>query len=233
MNRLLKNLVYLLLAMQEKFIKGRQKNMLNKLKKNSSKVVLTGSCSLNFSAKTEENKKKLEHNITSILNKYENMPEKILSYIEKNGTKVIRKKNAEKVLDIIREEQGYLRELHGVKAFILNVWLFKKLGLKTQSMFLLTEGDLDKYLVIHQFYKWYAMKLDMPGFDFQSQENFRKYLDENSCLNLNNLDIDDIIGLKEAIARDVDAIDFVQNIAKQIDGSKNAMKKLTDGGTSV
>ena len=39
--------------------------------------------------------------------------------------------------------------------------------------------------------------------------------------------------LKEAIARDVDAINFVENIAKQNEGSQKAMKKLTDGGASV
>lgn len=41
------------------------------------------------------------------------------------------------------------------------------------------------------------------------------------------------MALKEAIARDVDAIDFVQKIAKQNEGSQKAMKKLTDGGASV
>ena len=100
-------------------------------------------------------------------------------------------------------------------------------------MFLLNEGEVDKYAMIHQFYKWYAMKINMPGFDSTSQENFRKYIDEKSYLQPDNLDIDDIIGLKEAIARDVDAITFVENIAQKTDGSKNAMKKLTDGGTSV
>ncbi|MGN0019014.1 MAG: hypothetical protein ACI37S_08240 [Candidatus Gastranaerophilaceae bacterium] len=233
MNELIKKIVYMLLALQEKFARRKHEKMLKKLQKTTSKTVLTGSCSLNFSAKTEENKIKLENNIKSILKKYENMPEKILVYIEKNGTPVVRRKNAEKVLDIIREEQGYLRELSGLKAFVLNLLLFKKVSFKSNAMFLLNEGEIDKYAMIHQFYKWYAMKLNMPGFDSQSQENFRKYIDEKSYLNLDNLDIEDIIGLKEAIARDVDAIDFVQNLAQQTEGSKNALKKLTDGGTSV
>ena len=77
------------------------------------------------------------------------------------------------------------------------------------------------------------MKIDMPGFDPKAQENFRKFVDEKSYLNLNNLSVEDIMALKEAIARDVDAIDFVQKIAKQNEGSQKAMKKLTDGGASV
>lgn len=233
MDKIFKNIVYVLLALQEKFIRRKNENRIKKLQKSTSKTVLTGGCSLNLTAKTEENKVKLEKNITSILKKYDNMPEKILLYIEKNGTPVIRNKNAERILDIIREEQGYIRELSGIKAFVLNLFLNKKLSFKTEAMFLLNEGEVDKYAMIHQFYKWYAMKINMPGFDSTSQENFRKYIDEKSYLQPDNLDIDDIIGLKEAIARDVDAITFVENIAQKTDGSKNAMKKLTDGGTSV
>ena len=194
---------------------------------------MANGCSLNLSVKTEENKKKLENNVLSILKKYDNIPEKMLLYIERNGTPVIRHKHADKILEIIREEQGYIRELTGIRAIIMNLLLFKKLSFKTEAMFLLNEGDIDKYAMIHQFYKWYAMKINMPGFDTQAQENFRKFIDEKSYLNLNNLNVDDIIALKEAIARDVDAINFVEKIAKENEGSQNAMKKLTDGGASV
>src|SRR5574344_963374 len=103
MNELIKKIVYMLLALEEKFARRKHEKMLKKLQKRTSKTVLNGSCSLNFSAKTKENKIKLENNIKSILKKYENMPEKILVYIEKNGTPVVRRKNVEKVLDIIRE----------------------------------------------------------------------------------------------------------------------------------
>ena len=67
MNELIKKIVYMLLALQEKFARRKHEKMLKKLQKTTSKTVLTGSCSLNFSAKTEENKIKLENNIKSIL----------------------------------------------------------------------------------------------------------------------------------------------------------------------
>lgn len=233
MNKILKNAVYIILALQEKLNKKKNKKAIKSKNSSSSKTILNNGCSLNFTVKTEENKAQIENNLSVILKSFENMPEKMMLYIERNGTPVIRHPKAGEILDIIREEQGYIRELKGLKAFILNLMLNKKVGFKTKPMFLLNEGEIDKYAMIHQFYKWYSMKFGMPGFDESTQENFRKYIDENSYLNLENLEVDDIIALKEAIARDVDAINFVADIAKQSEGSKKAMKKITDGGASV
>ena len=233
MDKIFQKAVYLILAMQEKFARRRHAKNLSSFTNSTSKTALNVGVSLNLTVKTEENKAKLESNVTAILKKFENMPEKMLLYIERNGTPVIRHPKASKILDIVREEQGYIRELRGLKAFLLNLLLYKKLGFKTSPIFLLDEGELDQYAMIHQFYKWYAMKIDMPGFDSRAQENFRKFVDEKSYLNLEKLEVDDIIALKEAIARDVDAINFVENIAKQNEGSQKAMKKLTDGGASV
>ena len=233
MGKLFQKAVYLLLALQEKFARKRHAKNLTSFTNSTSKTVMNNGCSLNLTVKTEENKAKLESNVKAILKNFNNMPEKMLLYIERNGTPVIRHPKASKILDIVREEQGYIRELHGLKAFLLNLLLYKKIGFKTTPIFLLDEGQLDQYAMIHQFYKWYAMKIDMPGFDSRAQDNFRKFVDEKSYLNLNNLNVDDIIALKEAIARDVDAINFVEDIAKQNEGSQKAMKKLTDGGASV
>ena len=55
----------------------------------------------------------------------------------------------------------------------------------------------------------------------------------NQLIGGTNLNAEDIIALKEAIARDVDAINFVENFAKQNEGSQKALKKLTAGGASV
>ena len=233
MHNFLKETVYTILALKEKFAKKKKKKLKNNKSNSTTKTVLNNGCSLNLSAKTEEAKIRLENNVSTLLKQFENMPEKILLYIERNGTPVIRHKKASRVLDIIREEQGYLRELSGIKAILLNLMIFKKIGFKTKSMFLMDEGKIDEYAMIHQFYKWCAMKADMPGFDAKTQENFRKYIDEKSYLNMENLDVEDIIALKEAIARDVDAITFVENIAKENEGSKKALKKMTDGGASV
>ncbi|MBR1681191.1 hypothetical protein IJ707_05310 [bacterium] len=232
MGKFLQKAVYLLLALHEKFLRQKRKNA--QARRNSTtNTGLNNGCSLNLTVKTEENKAILEKNLAVILKSFENSPEQMLLYIERNGTPVIRHEKASKILDIIREEQGYIRELKGLKALLLNFMLFKKFGFKTSEMFLMNEGKIDQYAMIHQFYKWYAMKTGMPGFDINAQDNFRKYIDEKSYLNMNAMDVEDILALKDAIARDVDAITFVENIAKQNEASKKAMKKMTDGGASV
>lgn len=233
MGKLFQKAVYLILALQEKYARKRHAKNLTSFTNSTSKTVLNNGCSLNLTAKTEENKARLERNVKTILKNFNNMPEKMLLYIERNGTPVIRHPKASKILNIIREEQGYIRELTGLKGFLLNLLLHKKIGFKTDAIFFLDEGELDQYAMIHQFYKWYAMKYNMPGFDSNAQDNFRKFVDENSYLNLDNLDVEEIIALKEAIARDVDAINFVETVAKENKGSQNAMKKLTDGGASI
>lgn len=232
MGKILQKTVYLLLALHEKFLRRKNKKA-KSLHNSTTKTVLNNGCSLNLTVKTEENRAILEKNLAVILKSFENSPEQMLIYIERNGTPVIRDEKASKVLDIIREEQGYIRELKGLKALILNLMLFKKFSFKTSEMFLLNEGQIDQYAMIHQFYKWYAMKTGMPGFDAEAQDNFRKYIDEKSYLNMKTLDVNDILSLKDAIERDVDAINFVEKIAKQNEGSKKAMKKMTDGGASV
>ena len=233
MDKLFKKLVISVLWLQEHLVKKRQQKTFASFKNSTSKTVITKGCSLNLTAETGENKKKLEKNLEVILKKFEQMPAKMLVYIERNGTPVIRHQNAEKILDFINEEQGFIRGLKGFKALILNLFLFKKFSFKTNEMFLIAEGDIDKYAMMHRFYLWYAYKFDMPGFDPKAQENFKKYVNEKGNLNLKNLSTDDIMALKEAIARDVDAIEFVQRIAKNGEGTQNAMKKLSDGGASV
>ena len=56
--------------------------------------------------------------------------------------------------------------------------------------------------------------------------NIIKYEEDISKLSLG-----EIIALKEAIARDVEAIDFVVNLSKEYDASKKLLKKLKSGAS--
>ena len=96
MGKLFQKAVYLILALQEKFARKRHAKNLTSFTNTTSKTVMNAGCSLNLTAKTEENKAKLESNIASILKNFENMPEKMLLYIERNGTPVIRHPKASK-----------------------------------------------------------------------------------------------------------------------------------------
>ncbi len=86
--------------------------------------------------------------------------------------------------------------------------------------------------MIQQFYKWYAKKLNLPGFEPETQDTLQKFL-TSSDEDIKNLSVEEILELKEAIARDVESIDFIVDMAKNTEGSQNALKKMTDGGASV
>lgn len=203
-----------------------------------SKKTIASSASLELNTRAEKAKNKLEKDVKTILKKYSNDPEKLLEFVQNNGTKVYKIPFAKKILALIGYEEGFIGVAKGFKAFYINfiisIFTNKKTteSSKTEPMFILSHSMPDKYYTIQQFHKWYAMKLNLPGFDAQSQINFQKFLNTSNG-NIKELSIDEILGLKEAIARDVEAINFIVDMAKNSDGSKKAMQKITAGGASV
>lgn len=231
--------IYFAIAIQEKVLGKKLKRSFGLSYSNStSKRVFGVAASLNLTVETEKSKEKLERNAKVILKKYENNPEKLLQFIEGSGTKIYKIACADKVLKIIGYEEGFIGKINGLKGLYINTIVKAlagekiNLSFKTKPMFILRDMPLDSYYMIQQFYKWYAMKLNLPGFDYESQENFQKFLSSNDE-KIDELSIEEILGLKEAIARDVEAINFVIDLAKSTEGSKNAMKKITAGGASV
>ena len=93
-------------------------------------------------------------------------------------------------------------------------------------------GSIDPYYMVHQFYKWYAMEMKLPGFDFMSQKIFKIYLNSDGAL-LSNLNLDEMIGLKEAINRDREATDFAIQLAKTMEGSKKVLEKMQKNGANI
>ena len=88
--------------------------------------------------------------------------------------------------------------------------------------------------MLHQFYKWFSLYKEPPGFAYQAQTLFKTYLNSSDLKGMENLTLEQMIGLKEAIDRDNEAIDFTVNYAKSIDGSKNVLDKMkNDGGVYI
>lgn len=234
----IQKLIYSFLALQEKILRKKLKRNFKSIYSNStSKKKITQSVSLELTAKTEKNKTKLKNNIEVILKKYENNPQKLLDFVQRSGTKVYKIPFANKILGLIGYEEGFIiaEGLKGLYAnIIIPIFAGEKIkfSFKTEPIFVLRDLPLDNYHMIQQFHKWYAMKLNLPGFDFESQNNFQKFLNSNDE-DIKSLSVEEILGLKEAIARDVEAINFVVDLAKSTTGSKNALKKITTGGASI
>ena len=226
-------IVYYFLELQEKSLRKKLDKHLKTSGKNStSKTILSSSVTMTLNAETEKNKELVRKNISDIVKSSSNNPEKLLEYIQSKGTKVFRDKNADKILNVIKEEEGLITSLEGIEAIYINLMTNSGFSIKSKPMFVLRDGEIDPYYMAHQFYKWYSLQMGLPGFDYMSQKIFKIYLNSDESL-LSNLNLDEMIGLKEAINRDQEATDFALSLARHKEGSKNVLKKMHDGGANI
>jgi hypothetical protein len=210
-----------------------------KRKSNStSKKTFSSAASFESTSETEKTKTKLDNGIKIILKKFGNNPEMLLAFVEKSGTAVYKVTCANKFLKLVGYEEGFVISTKGLKSLYINTIIAAfaggkiKFSLISEPKFILSKKPLEPYFMIQQFYKWYAKKLNLPGFEPEAQEVLQKYLNSNDE-NVSELSVEEILELKEAIARDVESIDFIVDMAKNTEGSQNALKKMTDGGASI
>lgn len=225
-------LIYFFLELQEKRLTRKLNKHLKSSSTNStSKTVVSGAVTMTLNAKTEQNVALVRQNVTDIVKNCKNNPEKLLQYIESKGTKIIKIDNADKILNVIKEDEGLITPLEGIEALYINMITKGGFSFKSKSVFILRNGEIDPYYMVHQFYKWYSLKMDLPGFDYMSQKLFKIYLN-SSNFTFSNLNLDEMTGLKEAINRDQEATTFALELAKAKDGSKKVLDKIKNNGSA-
>lgn len=199
-----------------------------------SKIILGAGVDATFNAKIKAAAQKVKENVYNIAKQTNCEPQKLLDYIKAAKTPVYKLNNADKFLAIIKETEGLICEQRGFNALYLSIITGNGIQFKTEPMFVMREGAVDKYTLLHHFYRWYALKSDLPGFDYKVQQKFKKYLIDNSDEATKKLTIEDIADIKEAIARDKEATIFVLEYTKEVEGSKNVMNKIkTDGSANI
>ena len=175
-------------------------------------------------------KQELEDKITNILKTYDYNPSRILEYIKSQGTDIICIKDAKKILNPIGENEGFIYPQKGAKALYLSLGLKKTFALKTKEMFVLSEGEINKYYFIYHFYNWYAYKHNIAGMDTESQELLKKYLFTTS--EIKELHLSEIYKLKDAIRQDKASIEFVIKLCRSYEGAKQALTKMHKEGSA-
>lgn len=223
-------IVYFLLEKQEKALsKKLSKHLKISSSNKTSKTIVSKDVTVTFNAETEKSKELVKKNVTDIIKSCNNDPAKLLAFVKSKGTKVIKIDNADKVLSIIKEEEGLITELEGIEALYINIITNSGFSFRSKPMFIMRNGQIDPYYMAHQFYKWYALNMGLPGFDFMSQKIFKISLNSNGAV-FSNLNLDEMTGLKEAIARDQEATSFALELAKSKEGSKNVIDKIKNNG---
>ena len=223
MNKLLKSFLDI-------FNRNKMSNIshLNK----TSKTVLSATEHLTLNAQTKQKIEAVKNNINNIAKDLEYNPEKICEFIKNSNTNIFFINNANYLLKFIGETEGLITELQGIKALFLNIITRKIFSTNTKPMFVMRNKNVDPAIFLHHFYKWYAIQMDLPGFDFKTQQNFKKFFKNDK--NIDKLPINEIIELQEAIARDKEATSFALAYIQQTKGAKNVKEKMIkEGGANI
>ena len=227
---MLKNIIYWFLSVQEKILKHRLSKTLGVKNASKRKRHYTNGCTLDLNTMADIEKQKLEDEINLILKKYNYEPKEILNYIRNQGTKIYFVDNASKLLNPIGENEGFIYPASGSLALYLSLAAEKKPRLKTDEMFVLSKGEINKYYFIYHFYNWFAFKHGIAGMDANSQKLLKKYL--YSGVETKELQLSEIYQLKDAIKQDKASIEFVIKLCRNYDGAKQALDKMKNNGSA-
>lgn len=220
-------------------------NLLNYIKKifNNKKTSLSKqknnffleSISYDFSNINKESKiNKINSDLNKIIKSFKSNDD-IINYLKKHNIKVYKVPFAQKVLNLINENQGFILENSGFCGLFINLITDYKFSFNSKRMFIIDKNNYDFYDFLHQFYLWYSCDtfLNKQTAANKSKKNFNKIynsLDDNS---INSLSYEEILELKDLIFQDIEAIKFVVQASEKIDGAKNSLKKLSLGGASI
>ncbi len=216
------------------FNKGRKAYEVCNLSTN--KHVMGGNYTLNFTTETEKKKKEINEKLKSLVIKYINTPEKLIQLMELKGLKVYKIRQADKILEKFGEEEGFLTPLKGYKALVINFIigiLYEnklRIGFSTKEMFIFKTGETEIYTIARALHKYYGYKKNLPGYDYKSQEIFKrvyKRIHTNQSSPFANCNsIKDMYACKEAIARDLESINFTIQLSVEHECAKKALNKL-------
>ncbi len=235
MENLSKNMKKFFLNLKEKMLLYKLRNSTKSSYSNkSTKNVIRKGASLTINSKTKQTIADVKENVTSIVNKTNCDPKALLDYVKAANTNIYYVNNADKLLNLIMEEEGFIYEKAGFEAFYLGLITGQGLKFKTEPMFVLRNGEINKYILLHNFYRWYSLKSNLPGFDYPTQKLFKQYRIDSSDEFTKRLSMEEILALQEAIARDQEATAYVLEYSQQIEGGKNVIEKIkTEGNASV
>ena len=231
MKNIIKKIKYFFLSQQEENIQNKLKKTTKRSFTNkTSKTIFGTAANVTLNTETQKLVELVKTNVATIIKKVDCNPDELLNYVKAANTPVYKINNADKLLGFIQEEEGIIYEQEGITALYLSIITGQGIKFKTQPMFILRDGEIDKYYMLHHFYRWYSIKSNLPGFEYSVQKKFKQFIVDNSDEMLKKFTMEDIVALKEAIARDQEATEFVLEYTKQVEGSKNVIDKIKNSG---
>lgn len=229
MRKFLRLIINIIDEVQKKKHENRLQNTFLSYSTNGIKQHVTACETLLLNSKNNQIIKNTKETVKKIIKKNLKTPENLLKYMEKSGTKIVKIKNADKILSFVGEQEGFILPKCGFEGLYLNLILNKKFSRKSPEMFVLRDLPLNIYALSHQFHKWYSYKQNLPGFDNSTVEKFKHIYDFENPNNVSKLSFKEIMGLKEAIKRDKEAIELVLELSREQEGTRVGLNKIKNG----
>ena len=154
---LFKKTVLFVLSVQERMLTKSLNKTLGVKTTSKRRKVYTDGCFLSLDSIADTEKQKMEEELALILKTSNYEPKQVLEYIKNHDTKVFYIETS-KSLNSIGENEGFIFPQKGAKALYLSLLTEKNVRFKTDEMFVLTKGEINKYYFIYHFYNWYAFK---------------------------------------------------------------------------
>lgn len=228
----IKNILFSIFSLQEKILSRKLQGTLKAQNLSKRKKHFSDGCLLSLDSIADSEKEKMEEELKLILKSADYEPKNVLDYIQSHGTEIFYIENS-KSLNSIGENEGFIYPQKGPKALYLSLLVKKKFGLKTDEMFILAKGEINKYYFIYHLYNWYAFKHNIIGVDAETQQLLNKYLFNSSDEDIKKLQLNEIYKLKDAIKQDKSAIEFVFKLCQNTEGAKKAFDKLNNNGANL
>ncbi|HEY9746225.1 MAG TPA: hypothetical protein V6C99_08420 [Oculatellaceae cyanobacterium] len=179
-------------------------------------------------------------------------PRQLAVFIERHGTPVYLLKHtlvAHFTLWLLGFEPGFIPPGIGKRyrllQFVLTApWLAPLLGRQSakhhchlrHGIFVVTPSLFTVGYLSHQLHHWLAFRSGMQGYNDRAQELYKKFWNEGNgeiTPEMLEMDTEDILALKAAINRDLEALQFLQQVASEILIPAKQAKKMAQGGTSA
>lgn len=203
----------------------------------SGTIHMTKNETLNLSAKEKLIENEVKEEAKKIFKENFKNLEQIFEYIKSKNTMVFQTPMAPLLCFLIKEDEGFILPQKGLKAFIITFFLKCICGreinisFSSPDIFIMREGEISPYGLAYQLFHWMAFKRNLSGYDAEVMEEFRELfkLPDEEMLK-RPLTIEEILSIKEVIARDIAAIDVVRELSFELSESKKASDKLQDKG---
>lgn len=231
----LQKIIDKIFEIQENFLQKKYKKKRDMLEYSENSMVknkITQGVTLNLSTKLEEMRKQINEEVKKIAKENSDNLVNLLEIAKKDGAKIYVLKNPNFYLKPIGETEGFIFPKKGISALYLNLLTSKKFSLKTGEIFIFENEKLNIYALLYNFYLWYSYKKGLPGFDDSMLKIKNLEVIEKEEV-INNLKYEEIMKLKQSIAREQDAMKFVMDFMKETEGGKNAFNNLKDNGANI